>query len=322
MSEEILKALMQLFAIIAKQDVGLSVNEREFVENFLKQQLNESSVKEYLALFDSFSEAAKPKKKDDDPDKEKKPRLTSVRDSVKTLGIAKKINKTLTQKQKVVVLVRLFELVNSDKNFTPQRMAIIDTAAEVFNVSKEEYNAISSFVIENQHEKHDFPEILIIDSQEVANENSHYIQSPQLNGSIIILRVKSVDLFFLRYTGDNELLLNGLPINKQRIYLFANGSVLKQPKGKPIFYTDIAAKFLSDSSAIHVSFKAEDLGLTFPNGHVGLRDINLEEQSGKMVAIMGGSGAGKTTLLNVLSGIDTPSKGYVQINGVNLHAES
>ncbi len=322
MSEEILKALMQLFAIIAKQDVGLSVNEREFVENFLKQQLNESSVKEYLALFDSFSEAAKPKKKDDDPEKEKKPRLTSVRDSVKTLGIAKKINKTLTQKQKVVVLVRLFELVNSDKNFTPQRMAIIDTAAEVFNISKEEYNAISSFVIESQHEKHDFQEVLIIDSQEVANENSHYIQSPQLNGSIIILRVKSVDLYFLRYTGDNELLLNGLPINKQRIYLFANGSVLKQPKGKPIFYTDIAAKFLSDSSAIHVSFKAEDLGLTFPNGHVGLRDINLEEQSGKMVAIMGGSGAGKTTLLNVLSGIDKPSKGFVQINGVNLHEEN
>jgi ABC transport system ATP-binding/permease protein len=65
MSEEILKALMQLFAIIAKQDVGLSENEREFVQNFLKQQLNESSVKEYLALFDSFS-GNKPKKGNDD----------------------------------------------------------------------------------------------------------------------------------------------------------------------------------------------------------------------------------------------------------------
>ncbi len=322
MSEEILKALMQLFAIIAKQDVGLSVNEREFVQNFLKQQLNESSVKEYLALFDSYSEAAKPKRKDDDPEKEKKPRLTSVKDSVKTLGIAKKINKTLTQKQKVVVLVRLFELVNSDKNFTPQRMAIIDTAAEVFNISKEEYKAISSFVIEDDLKKHDFPDILIIHAEDLSNQHSHLIQSPQLNGSIIILRVKSVDLYFLRYTGENELLLNGLPISKQRIYLFANGSVLKQPKGKPIFYTDIAAKFLSDSSAIQVSFKAENLGLTFPNGHIGLRDINIEEQSGKMVAIMGGSGAGKTTLLNVLSGIDTPSSGYVQINGVNLHEQN
>ena len=36
-----------------------------------------------------------------------KSKLTSVKDSVKTLGICKKINKTLTQKQKVVVLIKL-----------------------------------------------------------------------------------------------------------------------------------------------------------------------------------------------------------------------
>jgi ABC transport system ATP-binding/permease protein len=322
MSEEILKALMQLFAIIAKQDVGLSVNEREFVQNFLKQQLNESSVKEYLTLFDSYSEIAKPKKDEEgNVETEKKPRLTSVKDSVKTLGIAKKINKTLTQKQKVVVLVRLFELVNSDKNFTTQRMAIIDTAAEVFNVSKEEYNAISSFVIENELTGIDFSDILIIHSSPVENDNSHFIQSLQLDGSLILLRVKSVDLYFLKYTGESEILLNGLPISNQRIYLFASGSVIKQPKGKPVFFTDIAAKFLSDSSAINVSFSANDVGLVFPNGHVGLRNIDIEEQSGKMVAIMGGSGAGKTTLLNVLSGIDNPTGGNVFINGIDLHRE-
>ena len=48
MSEEILKALMQLFAIIAKQDGGLGASEREFVESFLKQQLNEEAVQEEI----------------------------------------------------------------------------------------------------------------------------------------------------------------------------------------------------------------------------------------------------------------------------------
>lgn len=311
---------MQLFAIIAKQDVGLSDSERAFVESFLRQQLNESSVKEYLALFDSFIEADKDKK-EDDPDKPKKPRLTSVKDSVKILGIAKKINKTLTQKQKVVVLVRLFELINSDKNFTPQRMAIIDTAAEVFNISKEEYNAISSFVIQDDTRELDFSDVLIIHSGGMQNQNSHFIESPQLDGHICILRINSVDLYFLKYDGSNEILLNGLPINNDRIYLFANGSVIKQPKGKPVFYTDVAAKFLSDSSAINVVFRAQNVFLKFPNGHIGLRNINIQEQSGKMVAIMGGSGAGKTTLLNVLSGIDNPTSGQVLINGINLHQE-
>ena len=109
MSEEILKALMQLFAIIAKQDGGLGASEREFVESFLKQQLNEEAVQEYLALFDSFVGPA--------GEESNGKKLTAVKDSVRVLGICKKINKTLTQRQKVVVLVRLFELANGDNQY-------------------------------------------------------------------------------------------------------------------------------------------------------------------------------------------------------------
>ena len=44
MSEEILKALMQLFALIVKQDSGMEANEKEYVINFLTQQLNDETV--------------------------------------------------------------------------------------------------------------------------------------------------------------------------------------------------------------------------------------------------------------------------------------
>ena len=54
MSEEILKALMQLFAIIIKQDEGLSKGEHDYVKHFLKQQLASEDVVEYLELFDQF----------------------------------------------------------------------------------------------------------------------------------------------------------------------------------------------------------------------------------------------------------------------------
>ncbi|MFM8739216.1 MAG: TerB family tellurite resistance protein, partial [Cytophagales bacterium] len=114
MSEEILKALTQLFAIITKQDGGVTENERQFVINFFQTELDQDSIKEYLELYDNFSGYGK--------QGEEKNKLTSVKDSVKTLGICKKINKTLSQKQKVVVLIKLLELVGSDKNFTPQRI--------------------------------------------------------------------------------------------------------------------------------------------------------------------------------------------------------
>ena len=53
-----------------------------------------------------------------------------------------------------------------------------------------------------------------------------------------------------------------------------------------------------------------------------VRGIDLEINSGEMVAIMGPSGCGKTTLLNVLSGIDEPNSGTVMINGENLYGSS
>jgi hypothetical protein len=44
MSEEILKALMQLFAIIAKQDTGANSSFRSFVESFLRNQIYKEKV--------------------------------------------------------------------------------------------------------------------------------------------------------------------------------------------------------------------------------------------------------------------------------------
>ena len=45
MSEEILKALMELFALIVKQDGGMLVNEREYVSDFLNKQLTRDTVR-------------------------------------------------------------------------------------------------------------------------------------------------------------------------------------------------------------------------------------------------------------------------------------
>lgn len=317
MSEEILKALMQLFAIIAKQDEGVELNEREYVKNFLTQQLNDEAVNEYLSLFDNFAGYDKT----DDSNEDNKKKLTSVKDSVRILGICKKINKTLTQEQKVVVLVRLYELVNTDRKFTDQRMAIINTVAEVFNLSKEEFREIERFVLKNKPDEMDQSNILIISDSPLSGSFSKFLLTEKLEGNIFILRVPSVELYFLKYTGHEDLFLNGLVVTNKRIYLFASGSAVKMPKGKPVYYSDVVSHFMADITSSKISFHVNDLEYKFANGNVGLRNITFSEGHGKLIGIMGASGAGKTTLLNVLCGTEKPSKGEVLINGINLHTE-
>ncbi|WP_277469008.1 MULTISPECIES: ABC transporter ATP-binding protein [unclassified Paenibacillus] len=48
-----------------------------------------------------------------------------------------------------------------------------------------------------------------------------------------------------------------------------------------------------------------------------LTDIHLSIESGEFVGIMGPSGSGKTTLLNMVSTIDKPTSGEVNVNGCN-----
>lgn len=322
MSEEILKALMQLFAIIAKQDGGVEDSEIDFVESFLTTQLSADFVEEYLGLF--YKHAGIKSREENRAKKEgdEKIKLTSVKDSVRILGICKKINKTLTQEQKVVVLVRIFELVAADRKFSEQRMAILNTVAEVFNISVEEFKGTETFVINDSITDLDVPSVLVIDDKEQVFENAKHIQSSELDKEVFILHLKSVELYFLRYTGIQEVLLNGLPVRSNRIYLFANGSSIRFPKGKPVYYSDVVSKYMTDVTSARITYNVNDVEFKFKNGGIGLRDINLSEEQGRLIGIMGASGAGKTTLLNVLTGIELPSKGEVLINGINLHTEN
>ena len=46
-----------------------------------------------------------------------------------------------------------------------------------------------------------------------------------------------------------------------------------------------------------------------------LKGINLTVKKGEIVSIVGSSGAGKTTLLQILSTLDKPDSGEIELNG-------
>src|SRR5256885_9608786 len=70
---------------------------------------------------------------------------------------------------------------------------------------------------------------------------------------------------------------------------------------------------------------ARGIGKTVKSGEselVILRDIDLEITRGEALAVLGASGSGKSTLLAILAGLDTPSAGTVELDGLDLFAVS
>jgi len=312
MSEEILKALMELFALIVKQDGGIVMNEREYVSDFLNKQLTRETVEEYLTLFDDH--AGKVIKRAEI----KESLAPSVKDSVKILGICKKINRTLNQEQKVVVLMRLYELVNADRQFTLQRMNIINTVAEVFRISSDEFASTEQFVKNDLPENLVNPTILVLSPGDEKCELCKKMSTGYRETKIIILRIASVDLYFIKYISADQLYLNGLPIRSGNVYTFAKGGSIKSQQGHAIYYSDISSSFLANTNIHKISFTVEDLTYNFREGNAAIDKVSFSIEEGKLVGILGASGSGKTTLLNLMSGMQKPSSGSVKINGLDV----
>ncbi|EAY29582.1 ATP-binding cassette domain-containing protein [Microscilla marina] len=313
MSEKILEALTRLFGIITKQDGGARKGERDFVVSYFRQELDQDSVEAYTKLYDDVSNYPNP-----GFDKIK------MREMVRILRYCRDINKELAQPQKIIILVKLLELVASDGNFTDQRKEIISTVSDAFNL-KSDYKLIESFVIKPTASIPELnsPNILVVSSSDkLTNPEAKHILSEKLQGEIMILRISLEEgdaTYFVKYTGAEDVKLNGFTMKTNQVYLYSTGSNIKTPFGTTLYYSDVQGKFLQTLQDTKLSFTAKNLEFRFPNGTIGVQDITISEPQGKLMGIMGGSGAGKTTLLNVLSGIEKPSKGHLYINGVDLH---
>jgi ABC-type multidrug transport system ATPase subunit len=316
MSEKILRALMRLFAIIAKSDEN-SYDARSVVASFLKQQLNKEQVKEYLSVYDQFL-----KQQSEESEGEKKKRRLAV-SSVKVIVICNQINEELNQKQKFIVLLNLIEFVNFKESITGLEMEFLATVASSFNIPEEEFLRCLNLATQNNaDEVEDTSDFLIAGNKRNEKKNSSkFFQSELLSGNLIFLRIGSIGIYLVRYLGEAELFLNGQIITPGRIYIFSQGSSLRSHKVQPIFYNEIVGCFLNDVSGNKIVFEVNNLEYKFKSGKIGLHPLSFKETSGSLLGVMGGSGAGKSTLLNILNGNNRPSAGSVLINGYNLHDE-
>lgn len=78
---------------------------------------------------------------------------------------------------------------------------------------------------------------------------------------------------------------------------------------------------VNHSSTHKAAVHLRDVSRKFHEGnrvHVVLEGLNAEFTSGESVALRGRSGSGKSTLLNLISGIDTPDEGNIEVAELDL----
>ncbi|NQX92495.1 MAG: ATP-binding cassette domain-containing protein, partial [Flavobacteriales bacterium] len=321
MSAGILKALMQLFAIIARgndSDSSTSDDGRAIVAMFLRQQLNKELVQKYLELYEEFRSKSSGKRRDISKSKKR----TSL-NSVKVLRICTKINEELAQKEKYYVLIRLIEFITAFNEINEQEWEFVETVADTFNIERDIYKSIKKLVSTDLTES-DFTDgfLLVHGKQDNVYQAQRSFEKDSLESPLVFFRIEKENMFFLRYFGNEELYLNGQALTNERCHVFNQGSSIRGSRISPVYYSDIIHKFMDDEDQSKIEFRADNISYYFKrNNKQALHQLNIKEESGTLVGIMGASGSGKSTLLNVLNGNYVPTYGQVTINGVDIHKD-
>jgi len=303
MSESILKAILRLFALVARSGETTS-SESVQIRTFLEEHLRQSAVDGYMKYFSEYSASLK----------ESSEELLQ-----KLKKETEQINAELTQKQKCIILLDLLVIMLADNVISPEEETMLRVISTGFKIDDNEVAALRNFVTARAAADIGHEQILIVGKKDQEHSPAKFIQRDHLSGFAAVLHSAQNDMYFVKYVGHTDVLLNGVPLVPGKISVFAVGSFLRWDKDEPLYFGNVQAVFKKFGELTRTSFEATNITFRFKNGKLGLRNVSLAEESGNLVALMGASGAGKSTLLHVLNGTEKPHEGQVLINGIDIH---
>lgn len=317
MNESILKALMRLFAIVAYVDKeGHSDNERSIVMDYLDLQYSHEIAQKYLEYFDEQVKIFHPELTFDNVDEARKQQLENEKN---ILSLLNQINEELDQEQRMVVIIFLLDFINRDVT-TKSELNFVTSIANQLAIKDDEYQDLKAFTFGDLSKVVHKNWLLYVDSEDsTPHPDIKHMPNEKMEGRIIVFHIPSTNTYVFRYYGKLNLFLNGHNIKPNRSFIWAAGSVIKNPKIGSLYFSRMSGKFIQANLESKFVFEADNIEFYYRNSNNGLRRFNLTEESGRLIGIIGGSGSGKSTLINVLNGNIKPKGGTIEINGYDIH---
>jgi len=314
MSEVLLEALMQLFALLTDVKHTTTTEGRQKVAEYLSRQFNSEYVTQFLLRYEYYinryhGDAANTEQQTSD-------NLGKLRD------ICEQVNSEIDLEAKILILNSLLNYILKPE-ISIEEERFVDTLADNLRIPANDYWALKTFTLQDPMYIVDKSRLLLINGQphKPHPEVKHIYNSKQ-GVSVWVLHMRATNSFLFKYDGERNLYLNGHKVESGKVYPMEPGSVINTSHVKPVYYGHIAEKFITKQDNGRIVYKAVDIEYKFSDSNIGIHKFSFLGKSGQLVGIMGGSGTGKSTLLNLMNGNNKLSNGSITINGYDLTKDS
>ena len=230
MSDSVLEALVQLFAVVASIRGAKDMSERRLVVyNFLVSQLNTELANKYIGRFDDYyRNNLRLVQRSDNQYK------TISRVASKVTRITFEMNKELSLYQKYIVLVQLYEYLNTGQISYVEQGLVHDVVADKFNINREEFETVRDFILDTQS----VSERVVFSGKSNCQEifEPKHVYWEDLSGEIDFVYLPVVNIFLFKYFGDQHLNMNGVELIPGRTNIMRAGNSIRNDISSPIFY--------------------------------------------------------------------------------------
>ena len=132
MSDNLLKAILNLLVIVAQED-EVTTSERQAIQEFLDENVNSDECAKYMEYFEEQVSSYAHSNESD----EKK----------EIINLSYKVNKELKQEQKLVVLLRLMELIVADGKISAREKELLYLIGTSLNFPNNVIDHLKSYVV-------------------------------------------------------------------------------------------------------------------------------------------------------------------------------
>ena len=289
-NDTILAGLTNLFALFGARDcVDIEVSKRK-LHNYLARHFGIRDTETFIMMYETLRDLY-----ESSPDIDKEAIIKDV---------CTKIQINFSTEEQALFLLRLMQFCVNDELGYLADDDLFQTTASIFGVSHERFLAFCEFVGDKE------------------SKLVRRIITPGIDGHITTFWMPHFNRILLTYTGNDEILMDDVPVLPDTFQTWAQSSVVKNVRtGTRLYYSTAKALYSKQNTGNEVEFCGRDINFRFPNSENGIHNFSFTLHSGELVAVMGGSGTGKSTLMSLLNGSLIPQSGTITINGHNILEE-